>query len=263
MSYCYERILSASTNDAVREVLIYAEREHHNTTLYLGARCYRSAIGPPQIKGRGLRWFDIGQDPDQLWLPFERYIPAKIHAVYTNRHREYGDGWAIVCQDRLGRDREFTYHAKQTEGDNRMIAFSLYLRRHGRRRLQETAAIAEIYGLSGNTPSSILESQPSLPPPGFTISDSALLVNSYVRAHLERSVSDIEETAVLLNPDTGIFYSSDNGAPRALAHILHSIQDPGHGRINFLITSHRRAESAYSVAVWNTLIERAREDETH
>lgn len=242
MPHRYKRILSASTCSEFRNALSYAEQEHYHTTLFLGARCYQSVVGPPQTKGRGARWFDEVQDPDQLWLPFERYTPVKIQGVYPNCHLEYGDGWVIIYQNSRHRDQELVYHVNQTEGPDRMIALSLYRQVEVQRREEPIAP----------TPfSSGLPLRRQLPPydnsaavPAISRRLSGVLAMDYVRTYLENQVSDIMEASLTMTPSTGIFY---NERDDVVGHVIQHTQTPSERRIRFQIALHAHPENAYRV----------------
>lgn len=251
MSYCYERIFSAATRDEFRVTLAYAERRHCHTNLFLGARCYRSAVGPPQAKGRGSRWFDEVQNPDQLWLPFERYTPVKIYGVYNHHHAEYGDGWIIAYENYRGQNRELVYHDNQTEGVDRMIAISLYLRVEVRQRQGDPAFTPfpldpGRFQTPRPSPRSLTSSLASVLPISGPFSE--LLAGDHVRFSLEREVSDMDEVQqfLSLDPRTGVFYTEDGNA---MAHVFRCTRDQYNGVLNFGLALHACPENAYSINV--------------
>lgn len=247
MPYRYERICTASTRAELSDALTYMEREHYYTNLYFGARCYRGEVGPPQAKGRGQRWFDEVQDPDQLWLPFEKYTPVKVLGTYAHLHSEYGDGWIITYQNYNGRYLELAYHVNQTEGPNCIVTLSLYRQVEVRpQREDPSTPFSESYIHSLRQCRPQRDSLSLVHPIPRTLAE--LLAGRYVRARLERAVSDMHEIQqlVTLAPGTGIFY---NGQDDEVAHVLRCADRPGDGRLDFHLAIHTHPESAFEVSI--------------
>jgi hypothetical protein len=243
MPYRYERIRTANTTTELTDALAYVEREHFRTTLFMGARCYRGEVGPPQAKGRGSRWFDEETDPDQLWLPFEKFTPAKITGVYPNYHPEYGEGWVIAYMDYRRQVRELAYHVNQVEGVNRIVTLSLYKQVAVQQR-PPSDPFLESYrpSRSWRGPS---DNSVSVQP--ISRSLIGILRGAHVRNRLETEVSRMLEIQceVSLDPVTGVFYNDDN---EAVAHVADCTQTQFEPSLNFHLDIHANPGEQFTIA---------------
>lgn len=72
---------------------------------------------------RRKRWFEVDENPDQKWLPFDEYEPAKVIRIDTVR---LGRGWLVECELRGRRYRGVYYLSRPNVTGDCILAIETY-----------------------------------------------------------------------------------------------------------------------------------------
>lgn len=100
VTYTMRRRFTASAVEEIHEALADLYHTQAHRELYVSLRCGAWCVGRPMrpVKRRK-RWFETSENPDQLWLPFEDYEPARVTLVEPV---SLGRGWLIECRREIG-----------------------------------------------------------------------------------------------------------------------------------------------------------------
>jgi hypothetical protein len=128
MPYRFERTDIAVTPDQLTDLLPTMARRQYEITQYIAVQCYIYAAGPPMPLGLAAPWHD-DFNPDQLCLPFKRFIPVEVQSIYDHASPGLGDGW-VIChtQNRRTDFKEILFNPRQTFAPDRILSLSVFRR---------------------------------------------------------------------------------------------------------------------------------------
>ncbi len=251
MPYRFERTDTATTIAELIDLLPQMSTRQHDITQYIAAQCYDRAVGPPMSRGMAAPWYE-DFNPDQRYLPFERFQPVEVLEIRDHFLPELGAGWLIsVSCIGPSRHTELSFYECQTFATERILSLSVFTRIHTNvdRGVPISLQVTE-------SPSEVMRSiQPSMwctrPPcdEPARLSDNLLelALTPGIQEPLEDTVSascHISER-VLLTP-SGMFHSVSNRRP--VARLVRAVTYRGTGSIQFTIELRNGARADINIA---------------
>jgi hypothetical protein len=134
MSYIYRRLFTGDSPETISECFADLYNSQFGQERYVALRCRAWALGRPLPSGKRLRrWYESKEDPDQLWLPFEEFIPAKVTMIDTMGTMGMGSGYTVeCCLENGSRYRGLYYLNRPNSGPDSILAMETYKRVHVR-----------------------------------------------------------------------------------------------------------------------------------
>jgi hypothetical protein len=225
MSYTYRRLFTGDSPETIGECFADLYRAQFEGERYVALRCRAWAIGRPlSTRERLRRWYESKEDPAQLWLPFEEFIPAKVTLIDTIG---MGSGYTVVCRLENGSRYRGLYHLhRPNNSPDSIVAMETYKR--VRMRTPEES-VGPFQTLSRNLSprlharSNEYTERASCPPLNWIVQPSAWVVPSEIPSELSELlgrtwVRPVIETEVgraiginplELEPETGLLYNEN------------------------------------------------------
>jgi len=128
----FEKILVATQTDEILPALriLAGKLDRSSTAIWVAITGYDFAVGPPISGVKGKRWFADTFDADQMWLPFPRFMPVRLTAIYNNHSQPLSTGFSVCYHKNLPShcdcEQEVIFNVNQTAGPNRLIAIAAY-----------------------------------------------------------------------------------------------------------------------------------------
>jgi len=125
MSYIYQRLFTGDSPETIYKCFVDLYYSQFKQDCYVALRCRAWALGRPLPSGKRLRrWYESKEDPDQLWLPFEEFTPAKVTRIDI-----VGIGSSCTvecCLENGSRYRGFYYLNRPNNGPDSILAMETY-----------------------------------------------------------------------------------------------------------------------------------------
>ncbi len=244
MPYRFERLDTATMPDQLMVVLRDMERRQFDITQYVAIQCYRESIGPPMSRGKAAPWYS-DFNPDQLYLSFEGFQPAKVESVISNFSSEFGEGWVVYFRHPNSEGvAEASFYERQTYEPTRILSLSVF------KRVQAGGGATRPFVRPSQPDNLPTPSDNLLTPPGGSPSPQAgrdapsrpspvrparrQLRNPAVRALLQDRISLLPaiDERVVMDGD-GVFHTLQ-GAVR-VAEVVRVVDNPPAGYIQVII----------------------------